>query len=575
MDKINGIIQVILEINDEKQPYDLNEKDPSKQNNYFKIYLKDMQVDKDEQVLNWNITNDTELSIKFKMKGKYIKEEEQDNMRKRASDITMKGKISLPITQVVENKSFNIRDRLNIFDKKKNEGINKSMTIPGGGDNNLNSSPKHKNSVNSNNNSLSHAMTLSSKHSSMSNLTSAESFLEYIPKEEYNKLPKSNKDNLLARDCFCEGFFLASFPFKGGKVIEKSQSYPSICNHKQCSMLPAMQPEILFRYPLKDTKTLELNNLAATICFPSGIKVCYEEEPPETVKNYSTPITNQQGDRYYMMTFHFYFKLLGAEYGKLYEMHPLKHHLMKFADSYLDVDKIDKKTAANIQENLDLCQDFGFRDVVYVPYCLCLISKYPYIRQMEACLQSIYGILSGFNPNSKEQINEIIMFLVHSIPIPPINTRLKFYLPNYPRSIEINCPRYKDMNILNYNLTNLLTLFSVENIITIFRLMLFEKKILFVDSEYNRLSEVTDSFISLLYPFQWIHTYIPIMSDQMIKYLETFLPFINGINEILMPFVRDTLIENEDEVYIIYIAKNQIDINLSLTGKKVKLAKKM
>ena len=65
------------------------------------------------------------------------------------------------------------------------------------------------------------------------------------------------------------------------------------------------------------------------------------------------------------------------------------------------------------------------------------------------------------------------------------------------------------------------------------------------------------------------------MSDQMIKYLETFLPFINGINEILMPFVRDTLIENEDEVYIIYIAKNQIDINLSLTGKKVKLAKKM
>ena len=103
----------------------------------------------------------------------------------------------------------------------------------------------------------------------------------------------------------------------------------------------------------------------------------------------------------------------------------------------------------------------------------------------------------------------------------------------------------------------------------------FEKKILFVDSEYNRLSEVTDSFISLLYPFQWIHTYIPIMSDQMIKYLEAFLPFINGINEILMPFVRDTLIENEDEVYIIYIAKNQIDINLSLTGKKVKLAKKM
>ena len=65
------------------------------------------------------------------------------------------------------------------------------------------------------------------------------------------------------------------------------------------------------------------------------------------------------------------------------------------------------------------------------------------------------------------------------------------------------------------------------------------------------------------------------MSDQMIKYLETFLPFINGINEILMPFVRDTLIENEDEVYIIYIDKNKIDINYSLRGHKVKIKKKM
>ena len=254
-------------------------------------------------------------------------------------------------------------------------------------------------------------------------------------------------------------------------------------------------------------------------------------------------------------------------------MHPLKHHLMKFADSYLGLDDLDKKTKKNIEENLALCQDLGFKDVVYVPYSLCLISKFPYIRQMEVCLQSLYNIMSGFKTNGRDNINEIIMFLINSIPIPLINTRLKFYLPFCPHGIEINCPRYKDMNILNYNLTNLLTLFSVENIITIFRLMLFEKKILFVDKEYNRLSEVTDSFISLLYPFQWIHTYIPIMSDQMIKYLETFLPFLNGINETLMPFVKDTLIENEDEVYIIYIAKNQIDINLSLRGKKIKIQK--
>ena len=70
-----------------------------------------------------------------------------------------------------------------------------------------------------------------------------------------------------------------------------------------------MKPEIIFRYPLEDNKTLELNNLAATICFPTGIKVCYDENNgPGNIKDYITSITNQKGERYYMMTYHFYFK---------------------------------------------------------------------------------------------------------------------------------------------------------------------------------------------------------------------------------------------------------------------------
>ena len=74
---------------------------------------------------------------------------------------------------------------------------------------------------------------------------------------------------------------------------------------------------------------------------------------------------------------------------------------------------------------------------------------------------------------------------------------------------------------MNTSLCNLLKYFNIDNLVIIFRLMLFEKKILFIDNDYTRLSLVTDNFISLLYPFQWIHTYIPIMSDQMLKYLET------------------------------------------------------
>ena len=100
---------------------------------------------------------------------------------------------------------------------------------------------------------------------------------------------------------------------------------------------------------------------------------------------------------------------------------------------------------------------------------------------------------------------------------------------------------------------------------------------MFIDDDYTRLSEVSDAFISLLYPFKWIHTYIPIMSDQMIKYLETFLPFLNGIHSSLMPLVTQLFCSNEfdesDEIFLIYIKEGKIDLSSSLRKKKKKVAK--
>ena len=194
---------------------------------------------------------------------------------------------------------------------------------------------------------------------------------------------------------------------------------PSPCGHKECSILPSMKPEIIARYPLEDTKTLELNNLAATICFPTGIKVCYsEEEPTEMIDDYLTSLTNQKGERYYMMTYHFYQKINNSEYTANYEMHPLKNHLMKFGDSYLALsdEGFTEKIIKKVQETLELCQELGFRDYVYVPFCICLISKYPYAYEMTRCLQSIFNVMSeeeimGF-VKTDFKINDLIMYLI-------------------------------------------------------------------------------------------------------------------------------------------------------------------
>ena len=216
---------------------------------------------------------------------------------------------------------------------------------------------------------------------------------------------------------------------------------------------------------------------------------------------------------------------------------------------------------------------------VYIPYCICLISKYPYVEQIKKCLQSIYYLLTEKREESdkknNELVNKLIIHLINSVPIPEIETIVQFYIPyNEENHITIKYPKLNDLKIMNSSLSNLLKFFPIDLIIYIFRLLIFEKRILFIDDDYTRLSDITINFISLLYPFQWMHTYIPIMSDQMLQYLETFLPFINGINISLLPAVKELYqtgdMEENEEIFFVYIQEKKFKLGTSLIGKSKK-----
>jgi hypothetical protein len=55
----------------------------------------------------------------------------------------------------------------------------------------------------------------------------------------------------------------------------------------------------------------------------------------------------------------------------------------------------------------------------------------------------------------------------------------------------------------------------------------------------------------------------------MIKYLQSFMPFIMGIDETLLEHAKPYFAE-EDSIYIVYIKKDLIDISANKKGKKLK-----
>ena len=180
-------------MNNEKQLYDPDKEEPNYVYDYYRAYIKDLPIYKENEdvpVLTWTITTNTELSIRLKLKLKVI-----DEVSSKVNDHVIHSKTTV---RSCEKKS-SFMDRLKMFDNKdkpKPSLEKKSFTMNNDSDITLNA--EQQEIVNNN----------------------KECIYEINSSKFEEQIPKG-----YTRDCFCEGFFIASFPKVGGSVIEKSQEY--------------------------------------------------------------------------------------------------------------------------------------------------------------------------------------------------------------------------------------------------------------------------------------------------------------------------------------------------------------
>jgi hypothetical protein len=57
---------------------------------------------------------------------------------------------------------------------------------------------------------------------------------------------------------------------------------------------------------------------------------------------------------------------------------------------------------------------------------------------------------------------------------------------------------------------------SPENIMALFALVLTERQLIFVSSQYSLLTSCAEAITSLIYPLSWTHAYIPILPRQLL-----------------------------------------------------------
>ena len=369
-------------------------------------------------------------------------------------------------------------------------------------------------------------------------------------KELINKEESIQNEKKKIYDTFCLGVFITglSSPIQLTSIIEKSDNFKAPCGHSECSMFPSIEPDLINTYINKNSNNFqELSQLVSYMCFPLGIKPCFgckfnenkienSPDPQKTQQTFYNIITNEKNECYYIATLQYFIKMTNNEYIMKYRFNPVTYLLdkMKSMNNKDKTFKNNMKNISNLLNNLD----------VLIPESISLISKYPYFTSMEKCLRCLISL------KNKEDMDNLINHLINEVPSPKKGYQIQFFIPRIEKPIIVN-HQYNpfltydnDENILNngvlsssqINMKILLDKIEIENIIMIFQLLILEQKILFLENNYQTLSEISSVFLELIYPLAWINPFVPVLSTKTVRFLQSPVPFVMGIDEYLLKY---------------------------------------
>ena len=400
-------------------------------------------------------------------------------------------------------------------------------------------------------------------------------------------------------DTFCHAIIKTGLSEKQMALSKYSENFPAPCGHELCSKLPALEPNVLnFYQNVKKSNIIDVKQDATShLIFPLGIKLCvnqnYHNEELNNEPLINT-IYNIKGDIYYIASLIYYRKISIKNYNNIFNINPINvynqfkqekkgsnktknnpndNNIRNSKDKDKDNTNLkannlsmanqknneknnspkDNNTNTedkNVTKDNDEILSFDQNDIIYIPECLSLVSRFPFFNQLSQCLKIIVNMRRQIvNGDNNHQItNNISLFinhLINQIPIGNNKLNILFYTPLNIEPITLYNPF--SYNFGNFTCKNIFSILNIENIITIFLLVLLEQKIIFVDTNHSILSSITFFFINIIYPLSWVNTYQPLLSLSTIRYIQSITPFIMGANEnlILYAYYKKYIIYNE------------------------------
>ncbi|KAM8967231.1 DENN domain-containing protein 3 isoform 2-T2 [Pelodytes ibericus] len=276
-------------------------------------------------------------------------------------------------------------------------------------------------------------------------------------------------------------------------------------------------------------KDIDLNGLPG-LCFPGGLKMTLE---PKENHFHFLVFTDVCGNRTYGVVVQFY---------------------------------------RSIQDALGLCNGHAFWDSssrnakaceIYVPFAVCVISRYPYYNALKDCLSCLMlQLKSCKDVDVNDRVKEFSakLSLIPNAPPGPLN--LVFTM----KPLNIVFPSREDAEspIIDLDLHLPFLCFTPKVVLQIMSCILTEQRMVFFSADWALLTLVAECFMLYLHPMQWQHTFVPILSRQMLDFVMAPTSFLMGCHldyyEEVSKEAEDLVLINIDHGSILYPVNEEVEV---------------
>ncbi|XP_072805905.1 DENN domain-containing protein 3 isoform X2 [Vicugna pacos] len=230
------------------------------------------------------------------------------------------------------------------------------------------------------------------------------------------------------------------------------------------------------------------------LCFPGG--VCVASEPKEDCVHFLV-LTDVCGNRTYGVVAQYY--------------RPLH----------------DEYCFYNGKTHWEVSGPSGGAAGCFIPFAVCVVSRFPYYNALKDCLSCLLTHLKFCKDFEVDNHIKDFAAKLSLIPSPPPGP---LHLIFNMKPLQIVFPSRADPEspLIDLDLHLPLLCFRPEKVLQILTCLLTEQRVVFFSSSWALLTLVAECFMVYLHPLQWQHTFVPILSGQMLDFLMAPTSFLMG-----------------------------------------------